>query len=136
MWSDNFSLLQTRATEYLDSILACDPLTCTPEDLPYVTLDDVPVSTHMFRAPCLGSPCILETSINLLPPTVISSTTSASQMLAIEKRNVKLLGEARKSHYLHFPLSHAVDGRPDTVFYSVESMSAPRETQLVLKHLS
>lgn len=78
-------------------------------------------SKPVFRTPCLGSPCILETSINLLPESVLASDASPKEMLSVEDKNLELLGEPRKHYYLRFPLSKAVDGRTNSTFISFES---------------
>ncbi|THH21210.1 hypothetical protein EW146_g300 [Bondarzewia mesenterica] len=117
-----------RAATYLDSLLACGKSPCLKNvdhqgDHPYVSIEnfvrEAPQMTS--RAPCFGRPCLLETTIPLLPDSISHSADSSVDVLSLEKHNLEVLGEERKDHYLNNPPSLAVDGRPDTVFRSRES---------------
>lgn len=53
---------------------------------------------------------------------MLHTVESATEMLTIEEDNFKILGPVKKSHYLKYPLSNAVDGRTDTAFCSTEGL--------------
>jgi hypothetical protein len=109
----------------LESIMMCARPPCIHHPLstwPFVNTDShsnlVPVS----RAPCLGSICLLETSIDLLPdPT--KPVLPADHVGAPGAADAKLLGDNRRNHYLNYPPSHAVDGRPETAFCSFQGIA-------------
>ncbi|KIK70626.1 hypothetical protein GYMLUDRAFT_106005, partial [Collybiopsis luxurians FD-317 M1] len=101
----------TRAASYLDQIMNCD---YPREDIPFITREKQAVPL-VHKAPCLGSSCVLETTISLLPPTPLD-TKSASLVLEIEKVNRQFLTPNVTKDYLLHPLSHAVDGNPRTGF--------------------
>ena len=73
-------------------------------------------------APCLGRPCLFETNVALLPTTIKRSCERAQDMLDLEERNLRMLGD-EKVHYLSYPPSLAVDGKPDTAFRSLLSIA-------------
>lgn len=115
-----------RAGEYLDSLMSNENL--PSGKLPFVNTEPhIPPLDSISRAPCLKSICLLETTIKLLPQNIVHSAESAMNMLALEELNFNLLGAARRSHYLKYPPSNAVDGLLDTAFRS------PARTQ---SHLS
>jgi hypothetical protein len=106
-----------RAGEYLDSIVSNN--TMQGEAFPFVNLmPHVPGQDSISRAPCLKSGCLLETTIELLPRNMVHRVESATEMLALEQYNLKLLDAGRQSHYLKYPPSNAVDGLADTAFCS------------------
>ncbi|KAF9469794.1 hypothetical protein BDZ94DRAFT_1243274 [Collybia nuda] len=88
--------------------------------LPYVRTGNRPLEfpTSVSRAPCLGSSCLLETSISLLPDGIKHSVLTADEILALEVSNMELISEEQILHFHAYPPSHAVDGRPDTSFRS------------------
>ena len=92
-------------------------------DYPYVSFESAAPNSldTAVRTPCVGRPCVLETTISLLPGTVTHSVDSASDILSLEKRNLAAIGTDAEQHYVNFPPSFAVDGRPETVFRSPES---------------
>lgn len=87
--------------------------------LSYVNIEQQLGPLPVSRAPCIGSVCLLETSINLVSDAVKSSART-NNILAHEAANAESMGEARQGHYLDYPPSHAVDGRPDTAFCSFQ----------------
>ncbi|KAJ3517862.1 hypothetical protein NLJ89_g234 [Agrocybe chaxingu] len=106
-----------RAAAILDTLVSANQSNTL--DLPFTSFSTgIPEPLHVSRASCHDKPCIFETSINLLPHEIGGSPTSAAEILRLEKDALLMLGEARKSHYLEFPPSHAVDGRADTAFRS------------------
>lgn len=110
-----------RAFEILESITECQNTPCLPSgSLPYVNIEQQLDPVHVSRAPCIGSVCLLETSIDLLSDAVKPWTRTDHNILAHEAANAKLMGQARRDHYLNYPPSHAVDGRPDTAFCSFQ----------------
>lgn len=118
--------VQARAIQMLESTLTHPDASCLDSKdgaIPYVQKRRQPQPASVHRAPCLGSICLLETSIDLLPDTIKHSTSTLGQMLAHEAANILLLGEDRKAHYLSHPPSYAVDGDPKTAFCSFESRS-------------
>ncbi|KAK0199020.1 hypothetical protein F5146DRAFT_920864 [Armillaria mellea] len=106
-----------RATELLSSAIACEGAPCIPGtgNIPYIQYNtpDLP-RTLVSRTPCRGLPCVLETSIRLLPESV---EAPAAGIFAREDNSV--LFEEDTNHYLLYPLSHAVDSRADTAFRSL-----------------
>lgn len=75
---------------------------------------------HVHRAPCLGSVCLLEISISLLPDAIHNVAASVDQMISLETINAELIGSERTTNYISHPPSHAVDGNPDTAFCSYD----------------
>ncbi|KAK0466356.1 uncharacterized protein EV420DRAFT_1261735 [Desarmillaria tabescens] len=106
-----------RATELLSSIIACERTPCLPGvgDIPYIqySLPSLP-RTSVSRTSCRGLPCVLETSIRLLPEIVDVSSADV-----FTREDSSLLLEEDTKHYLLYPLSHAVDTRADTAFRSL-----------------
>lgn len=51
-----------------------------------------------------------------------SQPQRAQDMLDLEERNLRMLGD-EKMHYLSYPPSLAVDGKPDTAFRSLLSIA-------------
>lgn len=115
-----------RAGEYLDQILhdarqgIVRPFTNTVP-LPHTGHG---AQSHIARAPSLGVPCILETTLHILPPALSQAGTSATQMLAIEAAHLALLGPDAKEAYVRRPPSAAVDGRWRTAFCSAGDHNA------------
>lgn len=106
----------------LEAIVECSNTSCFGSSfgpLSYVSVEEQLDSLSVSRAPCAGSVCLLETSIDLLP-NAVSSLARADHILAHAAANAELMGEAHKDHYLKHPPSHAVDGRPDTAFCSFQ----------------
>jgi hypothetical protein len=91
--------------------------------LPFTSLDKGDRSLVQRRglAPCVGRPCLFETNIALLPITIKHSCERAQEMLDLEEQNLQVLGD-EKMHYLSYPPSLAVDGKPDTAFRSLLSI--------------
>ncbi|RDB28783.1 hypothetical protein Hypma_015894 [Hypsizygus marmoreus] len=114
-----------RATDMLESIVASNDTSCSQvseiPDLPYIQRGLQLDPPQVFRAPCLGSACLLETTINILPETVQHAASSASEMFALETANKKRIGVARMTHYLSHSPSNAVDGNPETAFCSFDN---------------
>lgn len=118
--------VQLRAAHYLDSLARCGAASCEPGaqakpermKLPYFSSADDQAPSHWIRAACGGAACVLETNIAILPDATIRTADRAEKMLAIEERNLVILGTAGKQEYEDHPLSHAVDTRPDTAFRS------------------
>ncbi|KAI0314766.1 hypothetical protein OF83DRAFT_1135307 [Amylostereum chailletii] len=122
-----------RAAHFVDSVLLCPDASCPRmvSDVahPYTLKDAEPRDTisptHSFGvAPCFGRACVLETTISLLPRSMWHLSQSAGDLLDIERHNAGLLGFKHKKHYTDYPPSHAVDGRPDTVFRSPSNAQA------------
>ncbi|KAF8899086.1 hypothetical protein BD779DRAFT_1486946 [Infundibulicybe gibba] len=102
----------TKATELLQSIMTCHQPPCVKPfqgsaDIPYVVMENGISPPTRNRSPCIGTLCLFETNIDLLPN---------------EFTFIARLGEERQEYYLSYPPSYAVDGRPETKFQS------PRET--------
>jgi hypothetical protein len=91
--------------------------------LPFTSLDKLEVLEVRRRglAPCLGRPCVFETNVALLPTAIRHSCERAQDMLDLEEQNLRVLGD-NKMHYLSYPPSLAVDGKPDTAFRSLLSI--------------
>ncbi|KII93672.1 hypothetical protein PLICRDRAFT_101656 [Plicaturopsis crispa FD-325 SS-3] len=123
-----------RAGHYLDLILSrykpswlSSLLLSKAEGVPFTTVIEWPSISSYARAPCLGSVCLLETTINLLPAKyldLLSSTEAAEGMLTVEEGRRRVLGGEAISHYLDYPLSQALDGQPGTAFRSSGSAQA------------
>jgi len=88
--------------------------------LPYIDVGPQSDSLLVSRAPCFRSVCLFETSIDLLSNVVKPFASTTEHMLDLEATNAALMGDDRRSHYLSYPPSHAVDGRPDTAFCSFQ----------------
>jgi hypothetical protein len=95
----------------------------TDGKLPFVSLDNVDRSSVLPSglAACFGRPCVFETTIALLPRNVNHSGGHARGMLDLEEQNLRVLGND-KVHYLSYPPSFAVDGKPETAFRSLLSI--------------
>ena len=94
--------------------------------VPFTSLDKLKHSEGSFvlrrgLAPCLGRPCVFETNVALLPTAIRHSCERAQDMMDLEEQNLRILGD-NKMHYLSYPPSLAVDGRPDTAFRSFLSI--------------
>lgn len=61
---------------------------------------------------------MLETNIRVLPANIAHASNSISGILSLEAQNLAVIGEEGKQLYETYPLSHAVDTRPDTAFQS------------------
>jgi hypothetical protein len=94
----------------------------TDGKFPFISLDKGDGSFVQRRglAPCLGRPCLFETNVALLPTAIKHSYGRAQDMLDLEEQNLRTLGDD-KTHYLSYPPSLAVDGKPDTAFRSLLS---------------
>ncbi|KAG0702714.1 hypothetical protein DFH29DRAFT_776894, partial [Suillus ampliporus] len=108
-----------KACQYLDTLLSAVRAS-SQEELPFIEVDTVtPASPHqIFQAPCLGASCLLQTNIRLLPSDMKAEAHSTGDIFMQESRSRRSLGEDAVDHYLRFPPSQAVDGRPDTAFRS------------------
>lgn len=95
----------------------------TDGKLPFISLDKAEWSSVLPRgfAACFGRPCLLETTIALLPRNVNHSGEHARDMLDLEEKNLRAIGDD-KAHYLSYPPSLAVDGKPETAFRSLLSI--------------
>jgi len=94
--------------------------------VPFTSLDKLEDSEGSFvqrrgLAPCLGRPWMFETNVALLPIGISQSCERAQDMLDLEEQNLRILGD-NKMHYLSYPPSLAVDGKPDTAFRSLLSI--------------
>lgn len=78
----------------------------------------------IFRAACLGSPCVLETNVRLLPPELPYEASRAQDMLTLESRGRAALGTTGEAHYVEHPPSAAVDGDIITAFRSRQGLPA------------
>jgi hypothetical protein len=81
------------------------------------------------RAACFGVPGVFETNIRLLPEDLSHVSQSVLHMLNLELSHLDHLGNEGKNHYLEYPPSHAVDGRWETSFQSIESRHVTFETR-------
>ncbi|KAK7058538.1 hypothetical protein VNI00_002174 [Paramarasmius palmivorus] len=104
-----------RATELLDSVLLCDRPPCIPHEIPFVNMEK-PTPSSVSKAPCVGTSCLFETSVRLLPEELDEKTTSAQNLLDVHARNSLLVDEAARDNFVNHPPSHAVDGDPQTSF--------------------
>ena len=97
----------------------------TDGKVPFTSLDKGDRSFVQRRglSPCLGRPCLFETNVALLPTSIKHSCERAQDILDLEERNLRILGD-EKMHYLSYPPSLAVDGKPDTAFRSLLSIVA------------
>ncbi|KAG1828448.1 hypothetical protein EV424DRAFT_541866 [Suillus variegatus] len=87
--------------------------------LPFIEVDAVTSAGHeVSQAPCLGDSCLLQTNIPLLPSNLKAESHSADDIVMQELRSIQFLGQDAVDHFLRFPPSQAVDGRPDTAFRS------------------
>ncbi|KAF8506627.1 hypothetical protein F5888DRAFT_1603010 [Russula emetica] len=118
-----------KAAYYLDNLLGGDvsayQMRTADGKLPFTSLDKLEDSEGSFvqrrgLAPCLGRPCVFETNVVLLPAAIRHSCERAQDMLDLEEQNLRILGD-NKVHYLSYPPSLAVDGKPDTAFRSLLS---------------
>ncbi|KAG1757864.1 hypothetical protein EDB19DRAFT_1659437 [Suillus lakei] len=111
-----------KACQYLDTLLSVTKASYTSQEeskLPFIEVDaPTPAGHQIFQAPCLGASCLLQTNIPLLPSNVKAGRHSTEDMVQQESRSIQSLGQDVVDHYLRFPPSQAVDGRPDTVFRS------------------
>lgn len=109
------------ACRYLDTLLSAfraSDISHTSR-LPFIEVDAVtPAGRQIFQAPCLGDSCLLQTNIPLLPSHLKAGSHSVDDIFIQELRNIQSLGQDAVDHYLRFPPSQAVDGRPDTAFRS------------------
>jgi hypothetical protein len=95
--------------------------------LPFTSLDKLEDSEGSFvqrrgLAPCLGRPFVFETNVALLPTAISHTCESAQDMLDLGELNLRILGD-NKMHYLSYPPSLAVDGKLNTAFRSLLSIS-------------
>ncbi|KAF5352743.1 hypothetical protein D9756_005918 [Leucocoprinus leucothites] len=107
------------AGSILDS-LAMQSSQALDKDYPYIslptpnTLEDISVA----RAACSGSPCVMETNIELLPAPLEYSVSLASDIIAHVKNQFIAIGTNTIEHYLRCSPSFAVDVDPQTSFCS------------------
>lgn len=120
--------IQLRATRYLESLAHCGQASCegpTSADqqrkprLPYTTLDHSYQPTSWIHSACRGPACVLDTNIRILPEEVSHTANNISDILALEAKNIEVLGDSGKENYLQHSPSNAVDMKPDTVFRSL-----------------
>lgn len=106
------------AYRYLDTLLSAFGASDISHKLPFIEVDVVTPAGHpIFQAPCLGASCLLQTNIPLLP-SHLKAGYSIDDVFVQELRSIQSLGQGAVDHYLQFPPSQAVDGRPDTAFRS------------------
>ena len=87
-----------------------------PRPLPNPTLAE-----QLAHAPCIGGrPAVLATNITLLPE--FSPPLLSMGLREVEAHRIALLGAGTVETYINHPLSHAVDGRDETLFQSTESV--------------
>ncbi|KAH7886036.1 hypothetical protein F5I97DRAFT_1877220 [Phlebopus sp. FC_14] len=108
----------TNGCRYLEQVV-----TQISDPLGSAALDFVKTSRNLdqwsiTRAACFGTPCLLETNIRLLPDDVVLECDTAADMLALEDRNMRLMGHDAIAHYIQHALSFAIDGDPSTAFGS------------------
>ncbi|KAI9452542.1 hypothetical protein BJY52DRAFT_1292214 [Lactarius psammicola] len=110
-----------RACYYLDTVLGSEVYRgrAAGGKHPFISIDNAEGSFAPAQglAACLGRPCLFETTISLLPNEIKHSCERAQDMLDIEERNLRILGD-KMVHYSSYPPSFAVDGKPDTAFRS------------------
>lgn len=109
------------AWRYLDTLLSVFRASDISHKsrLPFMEVDTaIPASHPISQAPCLGASCLLQTNIPLLPSNLKVRNYSADDIFVQELRIIQSLGQGAVNHYLRFPPSQAVDGRPDTAFRS------------------
>jgi hypothetical protein len=106
------------ACRYLDTLLSAFK-SSDESRLPFIEVDATTPAGHpIFQAPCLGASCLLQTNIPLLPTNSKDGSHTADDIFVQELRSIQSLGQDAVDHYLRFPPSQAVDGRPDTAFRS------------------
>jgi hypothetical protein len=109
---------QINACRYLDTLLSAFK-SSDESRLPFIEVDAATPAGHpIFQAPCLGASCLLQTNIPLLPTNSKDGSHTADDIFVQELRSIQSLGQDAVDHYLRFPPSQAVDGRPDTAFRS------------------
>lgn len=99
----------------------------TGRKLPFVFLDKGEEWSSVLpraRVACFGRPCLFETTIALLPRDTKHTCDRAQDMQDSEEQNLRILGDD-KLRYLSSAPSLAVDGRPETAFRSLLSISLP-----------
>lgn len=116
--SDYSILLQVRAAELLDSVILADKSV----HMPYISLSGIVSDPDISHAPCHGTLCVFGTSIKLLLYDFNISVSAAVKILESQKSRHAELSPSSASHYVNFPPSHAVDGRPETSFRSPASL--------------
>ncbi|KAG1749727.1 uncharacterized protein EDB91DRAFT_1109351 [Suillus paluster] len=112
-----------KACRYLDTLLSAVRASDVSQEelrLPFIDVDAVTPAGHhqIFQAPCLGASCLLQTNIRLIPLNVKVESHSTEDIIMQESRSRQSLGQDAVDHYMRFPPSQAVDGRPDTAFRS------------------
>ncbi|KAG2160033.1 uncharacterized protein EDB93DRAFT_1261230, partial [Suillus bovinus] len=111
----------TNACRYLDTLLSAFRASdiSLESKLPFIEVDAVaPASNQISQAPCLGDSCLLQTNIASLPSNLKAGSHLTDDIVRQELRSIQSLGQDAVEHYLRFPPSQAVDGRPDTAFRS------------------
>ncbi|KAI9444735.1 hypothetical protein H4582DRAFT_1806162 [Lactarius indigo] len=110
-----------RACYYLDAVLGSEVYRgrAAGGKHPFISLDNAegPFAPTQGLAACFGRPCLFETTISLLPNEVKNSCERAQDMLDVEQRNLRILGD-KMAHYSSYPPSFGVDGQPETAFRS------------------
>jgi len=77
--------------------------------------------TSVTRAACRNISCVLETNIELLPPTVGDNLSSVSEIINHIRSRFDMFGTAQIEHYLQCSPSFAVDANLQTSFCSASS---------------
>jgi len=77
--------------------------------------------TSVTRAACRGISCVLETNIELLPPTIGNNLSSVSEIINHIRSQFDMLETVQIEHYLQCSPSFAVDTNLQTSFCSASS---------------
>lgn len=93
------------------------------KDYHYVSLptSSLYADTLIARAACSDISCVLETNIELLPPTVEDDISSASEIINYIRSRFDVLGTGTIEHYLQCSPSFAVDANSQTSFCSASN---------------
>ncbi|KAJ7179811.1 hypothetical protein C8R43DRAFT_970524 [Mycena crocata] len=98
---------------YLDIIMAYGG------EWPYVLNDRAHPEPRLERSPCTQQMCLLETNIQVFPQLFAQDTNKPAGELFVREAELSMaLTDQFASHYVDFPLFHAVDSDPDTFFLS------------------
>lgn len=113
---------QANAGSILDS-LAITMGHSSRKDYHYVSLptSSLYADTLVARAACSDISCVLETNIELLPPTVEDDISSAAEIINYIRSRFDVLGTGTIEHYLQCSPSFAVDANSQTSFCSASS---------------
>lgn len=127
-------LTQLRATEYLSMLFPCEGSSCSShrKETDPVAPEFVRRSANLerdrkaiYKAACLKSACVLETSIQLFQRAETRMASRPTDMLIAEQGNPHWFREKRLPFHLDHPLSNAVDGLSNTAFRSEGEVFRP-----------